>query len=375
MVDLLPGREADTLTGWLQTHPSVCVITRDRASAYAQAAASGAPQAVQVADRFHLLVHLTQALQRFFDGQADCLRQAADAWAWANKQQMHGQNNPRLASRFIYRITPLPDHSTPAAAVLSGSQPVTPEAEPAPMAKQLVFNQVKQLQAKGHSRRRIARLLPVSRTRVTRYMSHDQLPGYSPRAGGTRFSPFVKFIEQNWPEGKCNRRQLYQLLQQKGYKGSYGNLCKFLCRYPDPESDNPMPESAPVPARKAAFLPSRLPEDLPARQQEELSAILTHCPAAASIHCPVTDFATMVRRRESQRLGEWLQNAADCPVASLRSLSKGIKRDYDAVKAALSYSYSNGPVESQVNRLRLIKRQTCGRAGFDWLRKRVLFKI
>jgi hypothetical protein len=255
------------------------------------------------------------------------------------------------------------------------SQPAPPTAKQAPTAKQLVFNQVKELQAKGHSSRSIARVLSVSRTRVTRYMTHQQLPAYSPRVGGTKLSPFIKFIEQHWLEGKCNRWQLYELLQQKGYTGSYVNLCKLLHRYPDPKSASLTPKSAPVSARKAAFLPSRLPDDLSARQQEELSAILAHCPAAAGIHCLVTDCATMVRRKESELLDEWLQKAADCPVATLRSPSKGIKRDYDAVKAALSYSYSNGPVEGQVNRLKHIKRQTYGRAGFNLLRKRVLFKI
>jgi hypothetical protein len=269
-------------------------------------------------------------MQRFFDGQADCLRQAGSALS--QQSQASQQVQP-------------PDQPAPGAAPMQpGSQPVAPAAKQAPTAKQLVFNQVKELQAKGHSSRSIARQLSVSRTRVTRYMSHEQLPGYSPRVGGTKFSPFLAVIEQNWSEGKCNRWQLYQLLQQKGYTGSYANLCKFLCRYPTPESDSPTPKSAPVSARKAAFLLSRLPEDLSARQQEELSAILIHCPAAASIHCLVTDFATMVHRRESERLDEWLQNAADCLVATLRSLAKGIKRDYHAVKAALSYSYSNGPI-------------------------------
>jgi DNA-binding NarL/FixJ family response regulator len=182
VVDLLPGRQAEPLTDWLQSRPSVSFITRDRAPAYAEAAASGAPQAVQVADRFHLLVNLTDAMQRFFDGQADCLRQAGSALS--QQSQASQQVQP-------------PDQPAPGAAPMQpGSQPVAPAAKQAPTAKQLVFNQVKELQAKGHSSRSIARQLSVSRTRVTRYMSHEQLPGYSPRVGGTKFSPFLAVIEQ-----------------------------------------------------------------------------------------------------------------------------------------------------------------------------------
>ena len=361
VVDLLPDREAETLTGWLQARPSIGVITRDRASAYQEAATSGAPQAIQVADRFHLLVNLTEALQKFFDRQVESLRQAADALT------QQAQSNQQ-----VY----LPDQSTPDAdCALPGNQPVTPTITPALTAKQLVFNQVKELQAKGHSTRSIARQLSVSRTRVTRYMNHEQLPAYSSRVGGTKFSPFVAFIEQHWSKGNTNRWQLYQLLQTKGYTGSYGNLCKFLSRYADPQSANIQSKPAPISARKAAFLLSRLPQDLSTRQREELSAILAHCPPAASIHGLTTDFATMIRKRKSKSLDEWLKKAMDAPVSTLKSLARGITRDYDAVKAALTYSYSNGPVEGQVNRLKLIKRQTYGRASFDLLRKRVLFKL
>lgn len=77
VVDLLPNREADTLTAWLQDHPGIEIICRDRASDYAKAATTGAPQAVQIADRWHLLKNLGEALQRLLTGQTKVLRLAA----------------------------------------------------------------------------------------------------------------------------------------------------------------------------------------------------------------------------------------------------------------------------------------------------------
>jgi transposase len=86
----------------------------------------------------------------------------------------------------------------------------------------------------------------------------------------------------------------------------------------------------------------------------------------------VTDFTSMLRRRQGERLDAWLQKVEEQGVSEIKNFAQGLKRDYDAVKAGLTLPWSQGAVEGHVQRLKLLKRQAYGRASFQMLRKRVL---
>jgi transposase len=87
------------------------------------------------------------------------------------------------------------------------------------------------------------------------------------------------------------------------------------------------------------------------------------------------DFCALVRARQSDRFERWLERATASPVAPLQRFATGLRADYHAVKAGLTLEWSNGPVEGQINRLKMLKRSMFGRANIDLLSRRFLLAV
>ncbi len=86
----------------------------------------------------------------------------------------------------------------------------------------------------------------------------------------------------------------------------------------------------------------------------------------------VNEFVQMVRQLQGDHLDAWLEDTERLGTAPLRAFAQSLRKDYQAVKAGLTLSWSNGPTEAQIQRLKLLKRQMYGQAGFALLRQRVL---
>jgi transposase len=115
------------------------------------------------------------------------------------------------------------------------------------------------------------------------------------------------------------------------------------------------------------------PENKLREQQKAFRQALCEVSEVASQACQLArSFREMIEDRQSEKLDEWLHQAENSRIVEFERFATSLRADYDAVKAALIYSWSNGQVEGQVNRLKLIKRQMYGRANFGLLRKRVL---
>ena len=354
-VALLPGREADTLATWLREHPSVTVISRDRAGAYAKGARAGAPGAVQVADRFHLLQNLAETLEVVFAAHAKELRAAEQA-----------RRDAMATERGIVSI-PLAQPQTRARVLAAERRD----------RRATVHEQVWALRSQGWSGRVIARHLGISRATVFRNLRSEVFPERKSRCGTGRslLDPWQHVVFEHWNNGHRHGRLLFSTLQNDGYQGSYPTLARYLQRlraapgtvaarkptkHPRPVLVAP---SRPVlTARTAAWLVLRRTEKRSADDQALLVDLRQHAPELDEAVALAEEFTGLIRDHAPGRLDPWLQQARDCTARQLRSLAKRMLDDYGAVRAAVEMAWSNGPVEGQINRLKTIKRQMYGRA-------------
>lgn len=238
------------------------------------------------------------------------------------------------------------------------------------------YEQVRQLHAEGRSIRRIAAELNLSREAVARYVRQPMCPDWSGRKPlPSRLDKFRDQIDNRMASGQTNAAAIYRDLSNQGCLVSYFTVLRYVRRRRritgTPTSSSAPSHSPQTPSsRQLAFAFIRRPE---CRSDEETTYIQA-LRGIEELQKPLnlTDqFAGMIRRTRPIPLANWLVNAEQSHCSELKNFARGIRQDEAAVSAALTESWSNGPVEGQVNRLKLIKRSMFGRAGFDLLRARV----
>ncbi len=377
VIDLLPDREAATVEKWLREHPGVEIITRDRAAAYAQAASAGAPQAQQVADRWHLLNNLREALERLLVQRG---ADVADAL-----QPSPTEANPATGMAEATSIPPAPEPQQPASAPTS-----LPNSEPVPSAQQSVRQarrqlraarqaEVRQLREQGLSLRQLARQTGLSLKTVRRYCQQDHCPDWKTgQRRRTGLDAFTDRIEQWIAAGGRNAAELFRELQAQGCVAGYDAVRRLVSRRvgslhrPGPRTAPCVPLPPPPPsARQLSF---ELLKRAEKRQAEEQARVerLRAWPALREALDLAESFAALIRKEATSCFSDWLTRAEQSGCMELVGFATGLRQDEAAVRAALVMAWSNGPVEGQVNRLKVIKRQMYGRAGLRLLRARVV---
>lgn len=363
-VDLLPDRKAATLAKWLAAHPGAAVVTRDRASAYAEGIRQGAPAAVQVADRWHLLKNLTEALEALLAREHRALQQATATPEPPPPQEAAGSPNT------------LKSQSPPAAAGRRLGRSRREVQDPIVRRERRLarYEAVIEQFRQGMGVREIARQLQMSRTTVAKYVAVGSFPERKVRVTlPTQVTPYAAYLERRWEEGCQNSVQLWRELQAQGFRGGQAAVYRFTCGWRRQRASSPQRSVPPLPApRTVLWWLVGDPEQLTAEQVAYTTRLMDSCAAVGMAVDLARGFFDLVRERKSERLSEWVKSAEKSGIIELAAFAKGVRRDWDAVLAGVSLPWSNGPVEGQVNRLKMIKRQMYGRGRFDLLRARVL---
>jgi hypothetical protein len=182
--------------------------------------------------------------------------------------------------------------------------------------------------------------------------------------------PHLPYLHQRWEEGCHSTEQLHAEIRARGYAGSLRTLRRHTAQL---RQDTGRPAQPPAPASKkvAAWIltpPGNLPDD----NRAALAAITDRCPELDATRTLVRQFADMLTHRQGSKLPAWADQAEASTVQEMRSFAAGLRKDWDAVTAGLTLSWSSGTVEGHVNRIKMLKRQMYGKAKPDLLRKRVL---
>ncbi len=375
-VDLLPDRTAATLATWLREHPGVEVLTRDRSKEYALGATTGAPEAQQVADRWHLLQNLREVLERMLTRLHGDLRRLPPCSVTAAPPEERVATVPARPLR------------APSAAECTLRQARREQ-------RVACYETVRRLHSDGIPLLQIAKQLGLSRTTVRKFAYAPVFPERAqPQARPSMLDAYVSYLEQRWTAGCHNSSQLWRELQAQGYGGVRKQVARWVQqRRQRPAATTPKKYVRPDETRSGQCDASLTPEAhwprlagarqlvwLLLREPAELSVEDAATFARLSQHCDVAVASTlaqafqgMVRQRTPEALDGWLEACAASGIPDLQSFATGLQQDEAAVRGALGEPWSNGQTEGQITRVKLVKRQMYGRANFDLLRQRVLY--
>ena len=368
VLDLLPERSADLVAHWLLQHPTVTVVCRDRSALYAEGIRRGAPHAVQVVDRFHLVKNLREAIEAFLHEQRPALQAAAAGTAQALTQvagpvaappRYRGRHQCSQAGQQRQEVAPQQRHAAWVA----------------------TYETAQALHAQGTSVTMIAQQLGLSRPTVYRLLRRTTPPPpRSPQRSGQVLRPYMAYLIRRWREGCTDSMQLWRETRALGYAHSARTVSRFITRLRQASAAGWAPETQTSPytrpqgpSARAVSFTWVCPEAKRAQDAQRYIDQLLHAePTMAQAYTLSQAFLVLVRERRGDALAAWMTEASASEIAALARFAQGLQEDLAAITAGLTLPWSNGAVEGHVNRLKLLKRQSYGRAGVGLLRQRVM---
>lgn len=367
-IALLPDRKAETLADWLKQHPGVEVLSRDRSKAYKSGMTQGAPEAMQVADRFHLVQNLGETVEKVLSSYG------AELKAIEEKQRQTSVS----ASPEVVVVSAKPTATAAAQQQIQAGHQRRIEQQ----------QEIKKLREQGWSQKAIAQAVGVSIRTVQRYLSQPDLPETSLNRstfGVSLLDPYKPELLEWWNAGINQPKVLMALLQQKGYTGSQRTLTRYISQLREAQGLPPTrtrpaknlakvidPQLPPLTARRAAYLILLKEDNRDSEETEVLERLVTQHPDLATAVDLADEFLQLLRQQQADAFDGWLMKALKSPLKPFQKFAEGLFEDYAAVKASMMSDVSNGPVEGLINRLKMLKRQMYGRADLDLLSKRFI---
>ncbi len=355
VLDLLPDRTAATLAAWLSAHPTIEIVARDRSETYATGITTGAPQALQIADRWHLLHNWAELLERIGNRHRGVLQQCP-----------HPTPPPPPPPS---ALDELPPRRRTHHQYLDDQRAETRER------KQALYDQIHALHAQGFGIRAMAAHLGLCYRTVRKYLQADTCPQMKTYPARERMlDPYEPLMRERWAAGCRNATQIYRDIHAHGYAGSRISVATVIAawRRHEPPALTLAPAQRSLTVRTAVAVMMRDPTQRTEAEQATIAALSAAHPAFAETIALSDQWTAMIRTQNEAVFSAWIQAARTSTVQSIRDFTRKLLQDEAAVRQACSACWSNGQTEGQVHRLKLVKRLMYGRAGFDLLRIRML---
>lgn len=406
VIDLLAERSSQSAADWMRQHPEITHVSRDRGKDYAQGASDGAPQAVQVSDRFHLMKNFVEAVEAEV---SHCYKQFRQTLPPLPSPDVPASNDRRQAPEADVEHTNAgkkidkQEQFERVKTLLSQELSALEVAEQLAIPVRRVYHwkaredcpagevertkrtdkqerceHMHQLQLYGLSQKEIAKRLAISE-RTVRYWLKRRADGTLNQPRRKRRSPFdsyAAYILSRWEQGERSVSRLWHEIRSRGFQGSQRALYRFLRTLRHEPVPLPLPRVIDrIAVQQALWLLVRPSEDLKAEEWKDLQDLCQESPELAALHTLAQAFGQIVRKREGDQLADWIQQVKTSGFRAVKRFVNGLQRDHEEVLAGLTEIYSNGQVEGFVNKLKLIKRMGYGRAGFPLLRQRMLHAL
>ena len=342
VADLLPERSVETSAAWFQEHPEVKIVSRDRGKIFREAASLGAPQAQQIADRFHLQQNFADALEHFFRHHKQALTTAA--------RQLAGKTRP--APKTVAKLQ------------------TDQERQRRQTQRVRLHKDIWALFRAGQHKEEIARVVGISSRSVYRVLEHEQPPAREVRHWTHHLTdPYLSYLSTCWNEGCHKAVQLYEEIVAQGYTGSLRTIEKTVKAFRHagikPVGKRTILFQKTPSARSTALMMVRPVEHRTSEQITFIEQIVSNNPLIATAWTLTQEFGQLLRKLEGKsRLEQWKAAVRLSGITELIRFVDGLADDEAAVTNACTETWSNGMVEGFNHKVKLIKRSCYGQAGF-----------
>ncbi|MGC1307533.1 MAG: ISL3 family transposase [Phormidesmis sp.] len=330
-IALLADRKAETLIEWLQAHPGIEVLSRDRSKTYKNAMDAAAPSAIQVADRFHLVKNLSDYLEQ-------ALRSYRTELISAEKAQHHETASAQSEATVV--VLPQPTSTAPAQQSLLENQKRRVQLQ----------QTMKELRTQMWTHIAIAKEVGVSTRTVERYLAapdFSEVPTRYRTFGSGIIDPYKQQILAWWNTGIRVSSVLISLLKKEGYESSTRTVQRYIKGLRKAQGLPPAcvrvthslpkvsdPQAPPFTPKQAAFLLVLRPENREAEETDILQQMAQQHPDLASIVEISDGFLQLLRQRQSDKFDDWLLKALACSIKPLQTFAKGLLKTMQRSKLA-----------------------------------------